>query len=87
MAALGVLVPGAAVSVLRGHRPGTVEMITFVTAGLLSVTLMCGVNFALGSDFRWFLVAPVIVWFAAMILLGRRVWVAQRHGEGESGGN
>ena len=87
MAALGVLVLGAAVSVLRGHRPGTVEMVTFVTAGLLSVTLMSGVNFALGSDFRWFLVAPVIVWLAAMILLGRRVWAAQRHGEGESGGN
>ena len=74
MAASGVLLLGAAVSVLLGHRVGIVEIVAYVAAGLLSVALMCGVNFALGSDFRWFLIAPVIVWLAAMIVVGRRVW-------------
>ena len=74
MAASGVLLLGAAVSVFRGHRPGKVSMATCVAAGLLSVTLMSGVNFALGSDFRWFLVLPVVLWLAAMIFLGRQAF-------------
>lgn len=72
MAAVGVLIIGAAVAVGRGHRPDPVAMAAYGFAGLLSVMLMSGVNFALGSDFQWFLVAPVFVWLAAMILLGRR---------------
>lgn len=87
MAASGVLLVGAAISVLRGHRPDTPEMMTYVAAGLFSVALMSGVNFALGSDFRWFLVAPTGVWLAAMIVPGRRVWAAQPSGEGQASGN
>ena len=71
LAASGVLLLGAAVRVGRGHRPGKVETVTYVVAGLLSVTLMSGVNFALGSDFRWLLIVPVILWLAAVIVLGR----------------
>ena len=74
MAALGVLVVGGAFSILRGRRPGRVEMGAYVAAGFLSVALMSGVNFALVSDFRWVLVTPVILWLAAIILLQRRAF-------------
>ena len=72
MAASGVLLAGAAFRVVRGHRPNKVEVAAYGAAGLLSVTLMSGINFALGSDFRWFLVGPVILWLAIMLVLGRR---------------
>ena len=72
MAASGVLLTGAAFRVLRGYRHGKVEVAAYVAAGLLSVTLMSGVNFALASDFRWFLVGPVILWLAVMIVLSRQ---------------
>lgn len=78
MAASGVLLLSAAVAAIRGHRPSKVEMVTFVAAGLLSVALMSGVNFALGSDFRWLLVLPVILWLAAMIVIGRQTFDTPR---------
>lgn len=31
-------------------------------------------TFALAYDFRWLLVAPVILWPAALITIGRRVF-------------
>ena len=74
MAAAGVLLLGAAVSVYGGRRPDKIGMVAYVAAGLLSVTLMSGVNFALGSDFRWFLVIPVMLWMAATIFLGRQAF-------------
>ena len=61
MAASGVLLLNLAIRVFRGHRTSKVEFGAYIAAGLLSVTLMSGVNFALGSDFRWFLVVPVIL--------------------------
>ena len=72
MAASGVLLTGTAFRVLQGHRPGTVEVAACIAAGLLSVTLMSAVNFALGSDFRWYLVGPVILWLAVVIVFSRR---------------
>ena len=74
MAASGALLLGAAVSVYRGRRRDRIGMVAYVAAGLMSVTLMSGVNFALGSDFRWFLVLPVILWMAATIFLGRQAF-------------
>lgn len=74
MAASGVLLLGATVGVYRGHRSDRIAMAAYVAAGLLSVTLMSGVNFALESDFRWLLVMPVVLWLAAMILLGRQAF-------------
>lgn len=73
MAASGFLLIGAAVRVLQGHRPEKVALAMYVAAGLLSVALMSGVNFALVSEFRWLLVVPVVLWLAAMIVLGRQV--------------
>ena len=74
MAASGVLLLGATVGVYRGRRPDRIAIAAYGVAGLLSVTLMSGVNFALGSEFRWFLVMPVILWLTAMIFLGRQAF-------------
>ena len=71
MAACGALLIGGAFSVVRGRRPERLEMSAYAIAGILSVVLMSRVNFALASDFRWLLVAPVILWFAALITVGR----------------
>ncbi len=74
MAAVGLLVISGAISVWRGRRPSGAERGTYFAGGLLSLVLMSAINFALGSDFRWLLVAPVLVWLAAMLLLERRAW-------------
>lgn len=37
-------------------------------AGLLTVVLMSATNFSLGSDYRWLLLAPAVVWFAGLML-------------------
>lgn len=74
MAAVGVLVVGAAVGIGQGRRPKRTEVGAYAVAGAFSVVMMSGVNFALVSDFRWLLVAPVILWLAAIILLGRRAF-------------
>ena len=72
MAAVGVLVMGGAVSIWQGRRPKRTEVGAYAVAGAFSVVVMSGVNFALVSDFRWLLVAPVILWVAAIISLWRR---------------
>jgi hypothetical protein len=36
--------------------------------GALTVALMSATNFALNSDFRWLLLAPVLVWLAGLVL-------------------
>lgn len=87
MAALGVVVMGGAFNIVRGRRPGRVALGAYVAAGLLSVTLMSGANFAFGSDFRWFLVAPVALWLAAMIVLGVRFGQHVSNDEGGANGN
>ena len=74
MAACGAIIMGGACSVWQGRRPERLEMSAYAIAGLLSVVLMSGVNFALVSDFRWLLVAPVILWLATLISVGRRVF-------------
>lgn len=74
MAAVGVLVIGGAISIGQGRRPKQAEVGAYAVAGALSVVVMSGVNFALVSDFRWLLVAPAILWLAAIILLGRRAF-------------
>ena len=71
MAACGAVLIGGAVSLWRYRRPGTVEFGTYLVAGLLSVVLMSAVNFALGSDFRWLLVVPVVLWLAALVAVGQ----------------
>ena len=71
MAAVGVLVVAGAICIARGRRPGRVEVGAYVAAGSLSVGLMAVVNFNLGSHFRWLLLAPTVLWLAAMVVLAR----------------
>lgn len=72
MAAVGVLLIGAANRVRQGARLRNAEVWIYAATGVLSVALMSGVNFVLGSDFRWHLVAPVLVWLFAMLTLSAR---------------
>lgn len=64
MAGAGVLVVYFSWEVLP-TRPRWATSI-LALAGALTLTLMSAVNFALHSDFRWLLVIPPAVWFAAV---------------------
>ena len=74
MAATGVVVLGGAFRIASGDRVGRIEAITYLLAGFLSVVMMSVVNFALRSDFRWLLVAPVVLWLSAAALLAQRAF-------------
>jgi len=74
MAACGTVIMGAAFSIARGRRPEELELGAYAIAGLVSVVMMSVVNFALASDFRWLLVAPVMLWLVALIAVGRRAF-------------
>lgn len=67
MAACGVLVLHLARTVFTFRRNVTTG--AFVVTGLLTVALMSAMNFALHSDFRWILLAPVLLWLAGSACL------------------
>lgn len=67
MAALGVLLAGLAVRLVRSRSLSGYELVFLSLAGLLSVASMSVVNFALGSDFRWLLTIPVAAWAAGVV--------------------
>lgn len=70
MAAAGALTLLLAVqpASLRGPR----VVVALAVAGASGVGLMSAVNFALHSDFRWLLLAPALLWLAAVAaLVGR----------------
>ena len=62
MAALGVLLAGFAARLARSRAMDGHELVLLGLAGVLSVASMSAANFALGSDFRWLLVLPVLAW-------------------------
>jgi hypothetical protein len=62
MAALGLLLAVVALRLSRQEAVDRREVVLLGLAGVMSVAMMCAVNFALGSDFRWVLVFPVLVW-------------------------
>jgi hypothetical protein len=64
MAAVGALTGALALRV-RTVRPSTADLMLTAFAGATSAGMMSAVNFALGSDFRWALVGPVLLWAAA----------------------
>lgn len=68
MAALGVLVAGVAVRLAQGKAMARYELLLLGLAGLMSVAGMSAVNFALGSDFRWLLILPVLAWALGLAL-------------------
>jgi len=71
MVAVGLAVLAGSWGIWSGHRPSRVDLVVFGLAGVFSVALMSGVNFAIGSDFRWLLVAPAALWLAALLALLR----------------
>jgi hypothetical protein len=66
MAALGMLLAVVALRLSRQEAVDRREVVLLGLAGGLSVAVMCAVNFALGSDFRWVLVFPVLVWLGGL---------------------
>ncbi len=86
MVATGALTLLLAVRYLAVRAGGTLTAMTL--AGAASVVLMSATNFVLDSDFRWLLLVPPLVWFAALVCYVRegtrsRVVsiVGGRHGE------
>jgi len=66
MTGAGVLTAFLAVRVLPLRIEGTAWAIGL--SGLLTVVTMSLANFALGSDFRWLLLMPALLWLFAFIL-------------------
>ena len=58
------------------------------TSGALTVVLMSATNFALHSDFRWFLLLPALVWFTGLVAyLANRGASSVGHDRGHGGAN
>lgn len=75
MVAGGMLAGVAAKRIADGATVSTFEFVFLLLAGLATAALMSGVNFAIASDFRWMLLAPVGFWLIALWCLlggGRR---------------
>ena len=62
----GVLTIFIAPTSFRKRLPGTAIIVAF--AGITSIGLMTVVNFMIGSDFRWVLLAFTLPWIIALIL-------------------
>jgi hypothetical protein len=69
MASAGVLTLLASGRLRTGADRGFTLAVT--VAGIAGVGLMSGVNFALGSDFRWLLLVPALAWLIAVLALAR----------------
>ena len=66
MAGAGVLTVWVATVALPERLKGTSWALAL--SGALTVGLMSATNFALGSDFRWLLLVPALVWGAGLVL-------------------
>jgi hypothetical protein len=64
MVGAGVLITYFTLRVLPRRPAGALAVMVLV--GAVTLGLMSAMNFALGSDFRWLLLAPPAVWFAAV---------------------
>jgi hypothetical protein len=64
MAAAGALTAFLAVTAVPARSPGTGAILAL--AGLLTVIMMSATNFAIGSDFKWLLLAPALLWIAGV---------------------
>lgn len=64
MAAAGMLTVFVGLRVVPKRVPGTGWALAL--SGLLSVVLMSVTNFAIGSDFRWLLLVPALLWVIAL---------------------
>jgi hypothetical protein len=66
MMGVGVLTFLAARRERHGMPASPSETLFLASAAAATVVLMSGVNFAIGSDFRWLLLAPVALWMLAL---------------------
>jgi hypothetical protein len=66
MASVGVLTVFVATVAMPRRLKGTSWAIGL--SGTLTVALMSATNFALYSDFRWFLLVPALAWLAGLVL-------------------
>lgn len=71
MGAVGLLLAVLVPRLWRGRVPEFLEIVAFAAAGLASVALMSAVNFTIGSDFRWLLLVPVLIWILALAAMVR----------------
>jgi hypothetical protein len=71
MAAVSLMLVPPASSLWSGIRPGRLTPAILAAAGVASAGLMSAINFALGSDFRWRLLAPVVLWSLAVASVSR----------------
>ena len=66
----GFMVAAGAMTVLAAwrlrSRPERESLAALSLAGAAGVALMSATNFALGSDFRWLLSLPVLLWLAGL---------------------
>jgi hypothetical protein len=56
----------------RAERPLLLPLLLLALAGLFSVVLISAINFLIGSDFRWVLIAPAVAWIAGVLALALR---------------
>ena len=78
MVATGVMTVLAACRLLARRERGTWAALSM--EGAASVGLMSATNFLLYSDFRWFLLLPVLLWLAGLLCYLRESLAAVREG-------
>ena len=69
MVAAGALTVLVAWRFLAARAPGALP--AMIVAGGFGVALMSATNFVIGSDFRWVLLAPALLWLAGLALYVR----------------
>jgi hypothetical protein len=65
---LGGFMAAAGLLLFCASRRGIRSRALIAIAGIPGVGLMSAVNFAIDSDFKWLLAAPVLLWSAAAAL-------------------
>ena len=76
MLASGVLTLVVALTLVAERRKGT--GVVLLIAGLASVTTMSWTNFAIGSSFKWLLVAPPLLWVSGLSAYALEASTARR---------
>lgn len=70
--ASGMLTVALAATSYREHR--TTAAIAVTAAGAASIGLMTAVNFTIGSDFRWILLAIAVLWVSSIVMYAMECW-------------
>lgn len=66
--ATGVLIISLAGRAFHAHS--RIALVGSAIGGLSSIGLMTGVNFVIGSDFRWALLAVLCLWIGSFVAMG-----------------